>query len=77
MVEADAYLKQAASSFKLAEAHLKDAEDELRRLVDSLEDCAEFIKKIPRDELLLWGQVDAVLQASQPAGAEEMEPVNY
>jgi len=76
MLEADGYLRQAAFNFKLAEAHLVDAEEELHRLVERLENCSKLIKKIPIDELLLWEQVDTIMQDNQPAAAREPEPVN-
>lgn len=75
MLDTDGYLRQAAFGFQLAEAHLMDAEEQLRRLIDRLEDCSKLIKGIPRDELLLWEQVDAIVQGNQPGGAEELKPV--
>jgi hypothetical protein len=76
MLEADGYLRQAAFNFRLADAHLKDAEEQLRKLAERLEDCAKIIKKIPIDEALLWEQVDTIIQENQPVGAAEPEPVN-
>ena len=77
MLEADEYLLQAVSNFQLAEAHLKDTEEQLRRLVDRLEDCSEIIKRITKDEPLLREPVDTVIQDNQPVGIKELEPVGY
>ena len=76
MLEADGYLRQAASNFQLAEAYLIDAEEQLRKLVERLENCSKLINAIPKDELLLWEQVDAIIQDSHPADNKELKPVS-
>jgi hypothetical protein len=71
MLETDDYLRLAASNFKVAEAKLKDTEDELLRLVEKLENSLELLRKIPQDELLLQEQLDTIVRESQPADISE------
>ena len=67
MIETDGYLRQASSSLQLAEAQLKDAEEQLHICAEMLEGCAKLVHSIPGDELLLWEQVDTIIQSNQPA----------
>lgn len=67
MLGTDGYLRQAASNFRIAEAHLMDAEKELHKLVERLENCSKLMKNIPKSEVLLWEQIDTIIQANQPA----------
>lgn len=76
MIETDGYLRQAAGSFQLAEARLKDAEEQLHRCVEILEDCAKMVHSIPSDELLLWEQVDTIINDNHPAVTQEMDTVH-
>lgn len=75
-LDTDGYLRQAAGNFQVAGAHLRDAEEQLQKCVRMLEDCARMVRAIPEDELLLWGQVDDIIQANETAGKQEMEAVN-
>jgi hypothetical protein len=72
MFEVDEYLKMAASNFKTAEAHLKDAEDGLHALRERLENCLELMKKIPHDEPVFEEQLDTAVHDSQPCDIEEL-----
>ena len=67
MLGTDGYLRLAASNFKIAEAHLVDAERELHKLVERLENCSKLMSNIPKDQILLWEQIDTIVQANQPA----------
>lgn len=67
MLGTDGYLRMAASNFKIAEAHLMDTEKELRKLVARLENCSKLMGKTPGGEVLLWEQIDTIVQANQPA----------
>ena len=75
MFEVDEYLKMAASNFKTAEAHLKDAEDGLHMLRERLENCFELLKKIPHDDLVFTEQIDTSVHDSQPFNIEEFNLV--
>jgi hypothetical protein len=76
MLETEGYLRQAAGSFEIAGAYLEDAEEELRKCVRMLEECAKMMRGVPDDELLFWGQVDDILQADETAEEREVEAVN-
>jgi hypothetical protein len=75
VLKTDEYLRQAAYGFQIAEAYLTEAEEQLHELVERLENSAELIKGIPKDELLLWEQVDTIIQENQLHGDGELEPV--
>ncbi len=75
MLKTDEYLRQAAYNFQLAEAWLTEAEEQLHSLVGRLEECAELIKSIPKDEHILWEQVDTIVQENQLYDAKKLEPV--
>jgi hypothetical protein len=73
MLDTDGYLRQAASSFRIAGAHLEDAEEQLHDCVRMLEDCAKLVRSIPGDELQLWEQVDGIIRDNETAVTREME----
>ena len=73
MLDTEDYLKHAAGSFQIAGVHLEQAEEQLKECVRMLEDCARMVREIPEDELVLWGQVDDILQDSEAAEKQEME----
>ncbi len=75
MFEVDEYLRMAASNFKTAEAHLRDAEDALHMLRERLENCLELMKKIPHDDLVFGEQVDTSVPDSQPFDIGELHLV--
>jgi hypothetical protein len=75
MFEVDEYLRMAASNFKTAEAHLKDAEDGLHMLRERLENCLELMKKIPRDDLVFGEQLATPVPDSRPFDTRELRLV--
>ena len=75
MLETDEYLRKAAYSFQIAEAYLTETEKQLHKLVERLEKSAELLKNIPKNEMLLWEQVDTIVQENQFYGDGEPEPV--
>lgn len=46
MLDTNRYLNLAASNFRAAEAHLREAEDGLYALLERLEACSEAMKKL-------------------------------
>ncbi len=75
MFEVDEYLKMAALNFKTAEAHLKDAEDDLHMLRERLENCLELMKELPHDYLVSGEQSETSVHDSQPFDIMELHPV--
>ena len=75
MPQVDECLKLAASNFKIAEAHLEDAEVSLHTLLEKLDYCLERLKNVPRDASLLREQPDIKVPGSQPMGAGELDLV--
>ena len=76
MIEVTDYLKVAASNFKTAERHLKDAEDSLRTLSEKLEDCLECMRQMKQDEVDSYIYPDAFICDSQPLEVRELHPVS-
>jgi len=75
VLKTDEYLRQAAYNFQLAEACLTEAEEQLHKLIDRLENCAARIKSIPGDEHILWEQADTIVQENRLYGTTELAPV--
>ena len=76
MLETDEYLKMAASNFKTAEAHFKDAEDSLYTLLRKWEDCLARVKKLKGDESLPCVQPDTFIYDSPPLDRKELHLVS-
>ena len=77
MLDTEEYLRHAAGSFQIAGVHLKEAEEQLHKCFGMLEESARMVREIPDDELLLWGQVDDIMQDNEAAGKREMEATNF
>ena len=55
MDEVVCYLEMSALNSELAEAYLKDADDELSTLIERLEDCLELVTELRQCELFYCG----------------------
>ncbi len=75
MLKTGEYLRQAAYSFQIVGACLADAEEQLHKLVERLEKSAALLKGLPKDELILWEQVDTIVQGNRFYGDGKPEPV--
>ncbi|MFC1942127.1 hypothetical protein ACFLWU_02800 [Chloroflexota bacterium] len=76
MLNTDEYLKIAASNFNTAEAHLKDAEDSLRTLLDRLEACLERMRKLSGDGLSSLVQPEIFIYDSQLLDSKALQLVS-
>jgi hypothetical protein len=47
MLEADGFLRQATKNFEIAGNKLSEAEGELHRVLDKLEECNQLVKQLP------------------------------